>query len=111
MSNIFQPLVRSTGGVIPLNIGVGELVDPIKNQHLNLDDTGAVYAISNGTIQHYGAGLPFDVFGRLVVSAAPKIYVDQSIPFTALNSVAIGGVKSYVSQGIAYDADGLLATS
>lgn len=111
MSNIFQPLVRDTAGVIPMNIGVGPLVDPVKNQGLNLDATGAVYAVSGGAIDHYSSALPFDVNGRLVVSAAPKTYVDQTIPFTATGAVATGGVKSFIGQGIAYDAAGLLATS
>jgi len=68
VSNIFQPLVRSTGGVVPFNIGTGALGTVVKNQHLNLDESGAVYASIEGVINHYGAGLPFDINGRLVIA-------------------------------------------
>ena len=109
MSNIFQPLTRSSGGVVPLNIGVGVLGTTVKNQHLNLDTSGAVYAVSGGAVNHHGAGLPFDSNGRLIVSASPTARVDQSIPFTAAGAVAIGGAISYYGQSIAYDVNGALA--
>jgi hypothetical protein len=109
MSNIFQPLTRDNGGILPLNIGIGVLVDPVKNQHLNLDATGAVYAILDGAINHHGAGLPFDIDGRLVVSSGALSYWDQSIPFTATGAVCLGGGIGHIDQSLSYDAEGKLS--
>ena len=104
MSNIFQPVVNDTGGALPLVVGAGPLVSPVKNQHLNLDSTGNVYA-SNAAITHYGAGLPFDANGRLVVQIAAVDRVDQLIPFTASNAVAVGaGPIDRYAQGLAFNA-------
>ena len=114
MSNIFSYLNRSDGR-IPLNLGSGALVSPVESQHLNLDDAGAVYAALDGTIAFYGAGLPFDADGRLVVSTGVAVDVTQSIPFTATGAVAIVDVPVLVgderaTQGILFAVDGRLVT-
>ena len=107
MSNIFTYLVRDTGGVIPLNVGSGPISVPIKSQHLNIDSDGNIYA-SNGVIDHYGAGLPFDVDGRMVISSEPVAYVDQAIPFAAGGGVsfAAGGGDPYFDQGLQFSSVG-----
>ena len=110
MSNIFTYLVRSTLGALPVNIGIGAIVDPVKSQGLNIDNTGAVYAVADGVIDHYNQGLPFEVNGRLVVTEDPKVRVDQSVPFSAAGAMCLGaGGISYVSQGLAYTASGAIA--
>ena len=112
MSNIFQPLVRETGGRLPLNIGDGPLVDPIKNQHLNLDSNGAIYASFDGVINHYGAGLPFDVDGRLIISTLDPIRFDQTIPFNSAQVLSVSEDPiSHYSQGLAYTSDSSLAVN
>lgn len=112
MSNIFTYLVRETGGVIPLNLGGGDVPpDARPSQGLRLDANGAVYAQHNGSIDHYHQGLPFNLFGRLVVNITPTSVqrIDQSIPFDTNDRVAIGGDGSYANQGLAYSIDGFLA--
>ena len=110
MSNIFTYLVRSTLGALPVNIGVGAIVSPIASQGLNIDATGAVYAVSDGVIDHHHQGLPFDENGRLVVTEDPKVRVDQSVPFSADGFMCLGdGGISYVAQGLAYTALGAIA--
>jgi hypothetical protein len=111
MSNVFQALVRDTGGLIPMNIGVGVITDPVSFQGLNIDSTGAVYAILDGVIDHHASGLPFDVDGRLVVSNAAVSYFDQSIPFTATGAMALGGGISHYNQSLAYDGTSKLSTT
>jgi hypothetical protein len=111
MSNIFSYL-NHTDGTIPMNTGVGALVSPVSSQHLNLDATGAVYSVLNGTTSHYGAGLPFDTNGRLVISNNAITRVDQSIPFAANGGVVTSALAvDYVNQGIQYDVNGALVTS
>ena len=96
MSNIFQPLTRLCGGLLPIIVGSGPIAGTItSNQHLNLDEFGNVHCVSGGVITHYGAGLPFDGDGRLVLDDAftlSKAYVDQGIPFGPN-----GGVLAYVN--------------
>ena len=105
MSNIFTYLSRGTGA-LAFNIGSGALGAVVKSQHLNLDDVGGVYAVLDGTITHYGAGLPFDADGRLVVSEGAVARVDQTMPFTASGAVSIetGVAGTRVSQGLFYGA-------
>ncbi|MBG7617770.1 MAG: hypothetical protein IZT57_05330, partial [Chloroflexi bacterium] len=112
MSNVFQALVRDTGGVIPLNIGVGVIADPFPFQGLNLDATGAIYAIDGGTAVHHSHGLPIDADGRLVVLTGAVDYVSQVTPFTVDGLVAIGGETiSHYSQGVGYTDTGAYATT
>jgi len=111
MSNIFQPLTRSSGGLVPLNIGVGALVDPVMSQGLNLDSTGSIYAALDGVIDYHTTALPFDLNGRLVVSNGAATYTDQGIPFTASGAVALGGAVEHYCQSLAYDQDSKLSTT
>ena len=110
MSNIFTYLVRSTLGAIPVDLGSGVTDNPMASQGLNLDSTGAIYAVADGVIDHYHQGLPFDENGRLVVTEDPKVRVDQSIPFSVDGFMCLGdeGI-SYISQGLAYTALGAIA--
>lgn len=109
MSNIFQPFIRSTGGAIPLIVGVGAIVDPIPSQGLNVDALGNIHVVADGDIIHYHQGLPFDTFGRLCLTTEPLVRYDQSIPFAANNSVSVGSVIDYVNQGLAYTVAGSIA--
>ena len=94
-------------GKLRLNIGVGELVDPIKFGALNCSATGAIYAVSNGTIDHYADGLPFNLHGRLVITESPVEYVDQGTPFSSTGAVCIAQTATdYVDQGHAFDTTG-----
>lgn len=111
MSNIFVYLVRDTGGVLPLSVGSGPLVDPVRSQGLNLTELGEVYA-SFDAVTHHAYGLPFDTNGRLVVSLDPVSYRDQGIPFTVDGFVAAGGEAEggYYDQGLLVGAGGLVAS-
>ncbi len=115
MGNIFNYLVRETGGVIPINLdGGGTLpLDARRSQGLWLDEDGAVYAQHNGQIDHYHQGLPFNLFGRMIVNVNPLSIrnVDQSIPFDVNGRIAIGGVGSHFNQGLLYSESGSLANS
>jgi hypothetical protein len=109
MSNIFAPYAKIHSGIIKFNNGaIGTVV---KNQHLNCDDQQQIYAVVDGTIDHYGAGLPFDSQGRLVTTNTAKVRTDQGIPFAANGGIPLGGATSYYDQGIAFDATGALATT
>jgi hypothetical protein len=111
MSNIFQYLARKTGGAIPLNIGVGALVDPIKSQGLNVDAVGAVYAVLDGVAVDYHSALSFDANGRLIVSNGAVTHTDQAIPFTATGMAVELAPVDYVSQGLGYTATGKIANT
>ena len=107
MSNIFSYLVRDTGGYIPFNSGSGPISGGIKSQHLWLDTEGAVYAVIDGIVDHWGAGLPFDINGRLVISTSPVAYFDQKMPFTANGLLAVGtGTGDHYDQGIIHGPGG-----
>lgn len=102
MSNILAPWVRPWGA-LPLNIGLGPIVDGVENQHLWFDDDGKIYAVLSGVINHYGAAMPFDVNGRLVCGEGPIDYWDQDIPFTLSGEVAIVQLaQSHWDQGLAF---------
>lgn len=110
MANVFGFLFRDKGS-LPLNIGVGAIVSPIKSQHLNLDDANAIYSVADGAISYHDQGLPFDVNGRLVVTANAVARVDQGVPFAASGAVcATGDGASYTDQGCVYTAAGDLYT-
>ena len=112
MSNIFSYLVRDTGGYVPFNSGTGHISNGIKSQHLWLDTEGAVYAVVDGTIDHWGAGLPFDVNGRLVVSSGAPDYFSQGLAFTADGMLATSSeTGTYYSQGLIYAPDGALGAT
>ena len=91
MSNVFQHLVRDTGGAIPLEIGSGAPVSPVSDQGLLINSDGQIYANDQATIAFFLNGLPFDTNGRLVVHLGGDVsYLDQAVPFTAENRIAIG---------------------
>lgn len=94
-------------GKLRLNVGVGELVDPIEDQALRLDAAGNIYAVSNGTINHHASGLPFNLHGRLVVSASPVVYWDQGVPFNINGAVCVDQTAiDYYDQGASFDTAG-----
>ena len=96
-------------GKLRTNIGVGELVDPVEDQAVRLDTSGNIYCVSNGTITHYASGLPFNIHGRLVVSASPVDYWDQGTPFSATGGVCVDQTAiSYYDQGMSLDVAGNL---
>ena len=113
MSIIFHQLIRESGGTLPVSVGSGPIVGGTNSQGLIINTSGEVESVLDGTVDHHSAGLPFDVDGRLVVSANPIAYFSQSIPFTAGGAVAFGGdtTGDYVNQGVAYkDGGGLVST-
>lgn len=112
MSNIFQPFVRLTFGRIPLNVGSGELTDPNDTQGLRLDSDGNIYAQSNGAIDHYHDGLPFNIHGRLLVSETGTVSrVDQGIPFNANGLIFVSSLPIVIyDQGLAFDMNGAIVT-
>jgi hypothetical protein len=87
VSNIFAPLVRPYG-TLPVLIESGPAVGHTEYMHM-LVDIGGFLLCSNDAIDHYGAALPFDINGRVVVSAAAVTRWDQDIPFTASGAVAM----------------------
>lgn len=114
MSNIFAPYARIKNGIVTFNAGSGALGPGHKNQHLNLDTNGAIYAVAGGVISYYGAGLPFDSNGRLVIEAANPVRVDQATPFTATNAVAVGAdadAITRVDQGVGFTSEGRFAAT
>ena len=87
MSNIFAPLVRPYG-TLPVLIESGPAVGHTEYMHMLVDNDGYLLC-SNDAINHYGAAVPFDTHGRVVVSAAAVARWDQGIPFTASGAVAM----------------------
>ena len=108
MSNIFSYLVRDTGGYVPFNTGTGPIIGGVKSQHLWLDTEGAVYAVIDGIIDHWGAGLPFDADGRLVVSSDAASYFSQALTFTASGALAVTDTGIYFDQGVVHGSGGTL---
>lgn len=111
MSNIFQPYTRHSSGDIPLNIGVAVPVGFTLSQGLKVDEAGAIYAVLDGTINHYNAGLPFNSDGRLVVSNNPQVRVDQGIPFAASGGMSLGGGIDHYDQSLSYDENSSISTT
>ena len=114
MSIIFGNLVRPTG-VLPLIIGVGPLGSIVRSQHLNLNDSGQVYSVFNGAITHYGAGLPFDTNGRLVVTSNAVDRIDQGVPFATNGGMVIEdtdtAIIDHINQGVPYTVTSAIITS
>jgi hypothetical protein len=81
MANIFAPLVRPHG-VIPLSVDTGPIIDGVEYMHMWISQEGNLQA-SLDEIHHFGAGLPFDFYGRVVVSTDNQSAVDvkrQTLP-------------------------------
>ena len=87
MSNIFAPLVRPFG-TLPIVVESGPAVGHEAYMHMLVDDDGLLLC-SNDQIHHYGAAVPFDINGRVVISASDVARWDQGIPFTASGAVAV----------------------
>ena len=110
MSIIFQHIMaQSTDGTLPLNIGTGPLVDATLSQGLMIDSAGAVYAVSDGVIDYYAYGLPFDINDRMVITNSPPVHYDQAVPFAASGAVSIGSTPFFYGQGMGYDGGGEFA--
>ena len=90
MSLVFAPFVRLNAGRVPLSVGVGAVAGQTTAQGLKISDVGFIYAVMDGTIDHYANGLPFDVNGRLVVSQSPPSRISMSVPFTSTGAVSGG---------------------
>lgn len=113
--SIFQVIARTNGGVIPAKHGSGPVATPYYFQHLMLDDVGAVYTVNLAQAAlpiHYGAGIPFDNDGRVVISANSVVRVTQGIPFAnngAIARIALGTID-HISQDLAYTSTNHLIT-
>lgn len=107
--SILGPLCRNNSG-LPID-DVGGPPTGVANMHLYVAD-GDVEVINNGTQNHYGAGLPFNVLGLLVIAPGAIIaYYDQGLPFSSTgNPVTGAGPVDYVDQGVAFNAAGEIVT-
>lgn len=106
MSIIFHQLLENTDGRLPLDVGAGPIVGGIQSQGLIINSSGEIHAVIDGVIDHYHAGMPFDINGRLCITGTPASYSDQGIPFASNGSISIIGTGpgDYFNQGLAYKA-------
>ena len=86
----FAPIVRLNDGRFALSVGVGAISNSRVFQGLNIDNSGKVFAVLDGTIAYISSGLPFDVNGRLVFSLDAPSKVTMSVPFTSSGAVSGG---------------------
>jgi hypothetical protein len=104
MSNIFAAYTRSVdGGDLPVSSDAQDH----ENMHLWIDATSYINVVVDGVVDHYGAGLPFDADGNMVVGSDAVDYRSQGVPFTAAGRVAVAsGARAYHDQGVWFTASG-----
>jgi hypothetical protein len=109
VSNIFAPLVRPYG-TLPVLIESGPAIGT-DYMHMKVGDNGYLLC-SHDLIHHYGAAVPFDIYGRVVISAAAVVRWDQGIPFTAGGAVAMQEAEdvAHWDQGLTFLDTGHIAT-
>lgn len=90
MSNIFQAVVRRTGGAIPLKLGTSAVPKFFVEHGLIFDARGNIFADDVSPIDHYHSGMPFCETGRLAVTLDPPVRWDQTIPFAANERISFG---------------------
>lgn len=70
-----------------VTLGVGEVVGGTASNGLLILADGTVAGVSNGEIDHYSNGLPFNLHGRLVMGDGVPDYYHNGVTFSANGAV------------------------